>query len=116
MKLESVTARINLKKKPYYFEHRAFFAWDIYFDTQVKYLNNILGIYCRETEPEAQAFYEDLINSFWKANLHDGDEVTVLLTSNGNVRAFSRFQQDDWFDVEDRLIRKTFKELNISLK
>lgn len=114
-KVNIATARIKgLKKPPYYFNHRSYYAWDIMFeDTSTLLFNNIPFIYVGNTEEEAEIFCNQLKENFKEAHIYDGEKVAVIFGDNGRVLAIGNTGTDEWIDTTDKFIKKTFAELNI---
>lgn len=94
-KVNIATARIKgLKKPPYYFDHRGYYAWDIMFeDTSTLLFNNIPFIYVGNTEEEAEIFCNQLKENFKEAHIYDGEKVAVIFGDNGRVLAIGNTGQ-----------------------
>ena len=109
------TARIEgLNKPPYYFEHHCYFAFDILFsDSSSLAFLNLAFIKAGDTEEGAVLFCNQIKENFKQAGIQEGDAVAILYGPDRYVRAIGRLGQDLWIDVEDKFIKKTFKELNI---
>ena len=112
------TARIEgLEKEPYYFEHKCYWAWDIIFSTPNTFaVKNLTWIKMGDDSKEADKFCNMLKRNFKKANIHEGDKVTLVFETHGRVIAIGSIAQDKWIDVRDKFAVKRFKDLNIIVK
>ncbi len=108
------TARITgLKKKPYYFEHKCYYAMDIMFqDASTIWVHNIPNINLGDNEEHALGAYERITKTFEYAGIHEGDTVALLFTEVGYVFAIGRTGSDTWIDAKDHFSLKKFSDLN----
>lgn len=117
MKFQEVniaTARIEgLTTSPYDYDRNCNWEWHIFFSDASTRFKNLVFIHVGYTEEEAVDFCNQLKENFNQANIYDGDKVAILFETNGRVRAIGSLGQDSWIDVEDKFVKKTFKELNI---
>ena len=102
------TARIKeLTKMRYYSNHRYFYTWSITFShPSTLIFNNLPFIKVGDTEVEGEIFFKE-------AHIYEGNKVAVIFGNDGNIIAIGNFGEDLWIDATDKLVKKTFKELNI---
>ena len=104
----------GLDKKPYYFDEKCFWAWNIRFDNAPLFaFNNLCFIYMGETEEEANKSYQEFKGSFTDNHIFEEDTVAIIYDKDGIV-AIGKDCQDCWIHVRDKYKAKTFKELNLS--
>ena len=110
-------ARIKgLNKELYYFKEKCFWAFDI----MLPAINGVFGnlpFICL-----SQDYYDEALENcnkikkeFRDAGICENDKVVVLHNERGNVRAIGTIGKDCWIDVDDKFVRKTFKELEIEI-
>ena len=117
MKVCIGTARINgLTMEPYYFNEKCFWAFDIMLPAITGVFGNLPFIcLSQDYYGEALENCNKIKKEFKDAGIHDNDKVAVLYNERGSVRAIGTIGQDCWIDVDDKFVRKTFKELNIEI-
>jgi len=120
MKTQNVniaTARIKgLNEKPYYSSSFCHYVWDItFYDVSTPFLHNLAFIKAGNTEKVAKNFYNKIKGIFDKAFIFEGDKVPIICKDNGEIIAIGSMGKDIWIDVNDKFVKKTFKELNIEV-
>ena len=109
----TATARITLSGTPYYSNDLCYFAWDIrFFDTSTVFFNHLLFNKVGDTKEEAIKYCDEIKENFKQAGIEDGGEITVI-HEGGYVSAIGCAENNQWIDVNDRFVRKTFEELNL---
>ena len=68
-----------------------------------------------DTQIEAQTCLAKIQMSFEKAEIKDGDLVTLLCFESGDVKAIKPLCEDKWLDVDAFFQIKTLEGLNIQL-
>lgn len=112
------TARINgLNKSPYYFKEGEFYAVNITFtDSSTLLFDNMPYINVGNTREEANTFWSKMKKNFSDAHIHNYDKVAVIFDKYFHVVAIGNTGEDVWIDVADRFSKKTFRELNITIR
>ena len=109
------TARIHgLNQPPYYFDHRCYYAWSISFsDSSTLFFKNLPFIRVADTEEDSIVKCNQLKENFKNAHIYEGDKVAIIFDKDGTVLAIGCAREDEWIDVRDNFVKKTFLELNI---
>lgn len=103
------TARIHgLNSNPYFFDHRCYWAYDIWFDeSSTMKFTNLPCIKAGNTEKEAKKFWAYLNYKFNLLSISEGDKVAIIFDKNGNVRYISAIGENSWIDMCDNNFRTT---------
>ncbi|MCI8272677.1 MAG: hypothetical protein HFJ55_01160 [Clostridia bacterium] len=112
------TARINsLNAPPYYLSPKCFWAWNIMFsDVPNLSIQNLTPIYLSENSmEEAERERIKLKKHFSDNGIDEGDAVAVMFKHDGSIRAIRPLPRDNWIDLEDKFLNKTFMELVSSI-
>lgn len=116
MELCITTCRIHgLNKNPYYSIERSRFFWDLTLSdisTNIR-LENLVHIMVGKNPKEAYQYCNYLKMRFREFHINEGDEVFIMFTEDGSLRAIKSNEKDLWIDADDKFTKKNFAYLKV---
>lgn len=106
----------RLNERPYYFDHKCFWVWDILLENQPLFtFDRLYSAYMGDTETEANKAYDTFLKRFNEIGIYNNNKVAVIYDNDGIV-AIGRSCQDTWIHIRDKFTVKTFRELELSFE